>query len=92
MPALPKIKNYVNRQGHNLSIIALVISLGTVAYVATTDQGETRTDVPEIALCQVEDGSSQGVCWWHDDANGWFLNLDHGKGVYVPRTGDLITF
>lgn len=88
---MSKIQNLINRQGHNLSLAALVISLGTVAYVATTDQGETHNDAPVIARCALEDGSDQGLCWWRDDANGWYLNLDHGKAVYVPSTGDLIT-
>lgn len=88
-----KIKFYLLRWSEALSLIAVAASIGTIAYVSVTHDDAARNDVPSLAVCEEEDGSTQGACWFYDDDHGrWILNVDHGRVTYVPDTGSLTQF
>lgn len=46
----------------------------------------------EVPRCDLEDGSTQEVCWWHDAANGRYLNINFGQYVYVPINDEMINW
>lgn len=78
----------------NLVAVALVSVSAVVIIVVSVfgDRTSSAPERPDIPRCTLEDGSTQDLCWWYDDANGWYLNINKGESVYVPRTGDLITW
>jgi hypothetical protein len=89
-----KITTHLRRYGHRLALGATLASFIIIGILAVTSARTEKTHdpVPTIAACDVEDGSSQSVCWWHDETHGWFLNISHGKGTYVPATDTLNTY
>ena len=65
--------------------------------------GHTETPTPKaqtlkikedngVPMCDLEDGSTQEVCWWHDSANGRYLNINYGQYVYVIMNDEMINW
>jgi hypothetical protein len=51
-----------------------------------------HTQSGDVPVCEIEDGSTQEVCWWRDDANGRYLNINYGQYVYVPMNDEMINW
>lgn len=70
-------------------LIAFVATVGLALVFASND---TANPSP-VAKCELEDGSTQQVCWWHDTHGaGDIVNIDYGRWTYEMNTGDLIRY
>lgn len=88
---LGSIRKWIKEPANMLAAALVMISAAVIIGVSVNAPAPSP-ERPDVPRCELEDGSTQDLCWWHDDANGWYLNIDHGRSVYVPRTGDLITW
>ena len=73
--------------------LALITAVALAAVIFANRSSASEPNNPQtVPMCDLEDGSTQELCWWRDDANGWYLNINFGQAVYVPLNNELIDF
>jgi hypothetical protein len=89
----------INRKHSKIVWIMVILVVGAIMYAVGDNSHDNAVPVPAqhtvtetVPQCIEEDGSTQEVCWWQDDANGRFLNINYGQFVWVPQTGDMINW
>ena len=93
-----------DRRNSKIVYVLMLMIVGAVMYVIGDNshdnavptvpgiKTEYTTAGETVPMCELEDGSTQEVCWWSDPANGRFLNINFGQFVWVPQTGDMINW
>lgn len=62
-----------------------VVALAAVIFAnrATVEDQPSGLHIP---ACELEDGSTQQVCYWHDGSGEAVINLDWGGYSYSPES------
>lgn len=95
-----------DRRNFKIVYVLVLIFVGIACYMIGSGgdyPGKAETPTPKtqatkikedngVPQCDLEDGSTQEVCWWHDAANGRYLNINYGQYVYVPMNDEMINW
>lgn len=98
-------QHVTDRRNNKIVYVFLLAVVAIACYMIGSNgnrfDGHTDTPTPktittkiksEVPRCDLEDGSTQEVCWWHDAANGRYLNINFGQYVYVPAQDEMINW
>lgn len=99
----PTPQHVTEARNRKIVWIMMLIITGIAMYMIGDNSHDSAVPTPtptsqvtkiksEVPRCDLEDGSTQEVCWWHDSANGRYLNINFGQFVWVPQTGDMINW